>query len=37
MDFILENSVNLEGVDADAGVSKQASLVDRERKKKKEL
>eukprot|EP00439_Symbiodinium_sp_Y106_P082930 s629_g22.t1 len=39
LDFLVENAVNLEGVELTEGVGKQASLVDRERarKKKKEL
>lgn len=35
MDFVVENSVNLEDVEMADSVGKQASLVDRERKKKK--
>jgi len=39
LDFLVENAVNLEGVELTEGVGKQSSLVDRERakKKKKEL
>ena len=35
MDFVVENSVNLEGVELADSVGKQASLVERERAKKK--
>lgn len=37
MDFVVENAVNLEDVEMADSVGKQASPVDRERKKKKEL
>ncbi|CAE7252314.1 unnamed protein product [Symbiodinium sp. CCMP2456] len=35
LDFLVENAVNLEGVELTEGVGKQASLVDRERARKK--